>query len=284
MSETTTQPSAAVATETAAPPPEVRIDFNDGNVPSSAELAGDTAEPSSTPEPSEPAPTKTVPLAALHEERERRKELAEQVKREAAERQKLESRFEELKQRLAAPPPPPAPEIPALDVDPVANFDARLRQQEMARQQFEAERQQQSQVASFHAAVAQAEAAYRAQATDYDAAVAHLQRTFETEAQFMGISPGDIARSVAVTALQNGRNPAEVAYNLAKSRGYTGAKPAATAADGMAAIERGQAATGSAANAPAAAEANLTANRLANMSLKDFAQVSDADFRKLMGG
>lgn len=284
MSETTTQPSAAVATETAAPPPEVRIDFNDGVAPSWAELAGETAEPYSPPDPNEPPPTKTVPLAALHEERERRKELAEQVKREAAERAKLEGRFEELKQRLMAPPAPP-PEIPSLDVDPVANFDARLRQQEQARQQTEAERQQRAQIAAFHNAVTQAEVQYRAQATDYDAAIAHLQRTFETEATFMGITPGDIARSVAVTALQNGRNPAEVAYQMAKARGYAGPKPAApTAADGMAAIERGAMATGSAANAPAPAEATLTANRLANMSLSEFAKVSDADFRKLMGG
>ena len=284
MSETTTQPSAAVATETAAPAPEVRIDFNDGVAPSPAELAGETTEPSSTPEPSEPAPAKTVPLAALHEERERRKELAEQVKREAAERQKLEGRFEELKERFMAPPAPP-PEIPSLDVDPVANFDARLRQQEQARQQTEAERLQQTQIAAFHNAVGQAEAQYRAQVADYDAAVEHLQRSFATEAAYMGVSAGDIARSVAVTALQNGRNPAEVAYQMAKARGYAGPKPAAaTAADGMAAIERGQAATGSVANAPAQAEANLTASRLANMSLGDFAKVSDADWRKMMGG
>lgn len=177
-----------------------------------------------------------VPHAALHEERERRKEMERRLTEEAQQRRVLEERTNLLLQRIAQPQQEaPAEPLPKPEQDPFGYLTGTLQRQgsdiETVRQQL-AVRQQQEQHAAAVAQIQQQamalEAEFRSATPDYDAAVAHLRATRARELEIAGFADpmqrhnllSQEALGIAARAMQSGRNPAEMIYEIAKHRGY----------------------------------------------------------------
>ena len=192
---------------------------------------------------SEKAPEKPpkgfVPQGALHEERERRKELQRQiaaVQQEAANRQQmLEARFQQIQQAIAQQN---APKPPSFDEDPVAalKHGVDTTQEELRQireyQQKEWERQQENQqrqqyIGHLAGAVSQAEAEFSQEAPDYLEAVKHFKSVRAQQLSALGYVPAQVSQildnealAIADTALRNGRSPAEAAYQMALAAGW----------------------------------------------------------------
>lgn len=248
------------------------------------------------PEPTEKTdtPTKVVPLAALHEERAARKELQKQLAEQRQMMEKVNGRLEVLFN--------PPKEAPQREQDPVGYIDHRLeevakqqRQMIERQQQTDQQAQQQQVMQQLASRVRSAEVAFAQSNPDYQEAINHLSRARAQELAVFGLPPETIAERVgqeqANLALQwahQGMNPAQVAYELAKARGY---QPKAqqqaqqpSAEERIAQQQRGTSAARGLGNGGGANKGKLTAEALANMSDEEFAQLSDSDFRKAMGG
>ena len=187
----------------------------------------------------EKPPKGFVPQGALHEERERRKELQRnlalaQQERER-ERQILEARFQQIQHAIAQQN---APKPPEYDVDPLGNVKHTLdetqnelkqlrefQQQEWARQQQNFQRQQY--VGQITHAVNQAEAEFAQETPDYLEAVKYFKSQRAQQLNALGYDQAQVAEimghealSIADTAIRNGRSPAEVAYQMAQASGW----------------------------------------------------------------
>lgn len=188
-------------------------------------------EPTGTTEPEEGSEPKQVPLAALHEEREKRKALEEQTRL-------MEDRFNEFRQRMEQQiaPKEEAEEVgpPDLDEDPVSNLDARLKQQELAVKQQQEDLAQQQQLEQFTRGFQMREAEFASQNPDYYDAVNHLRTQRQGELRMMGYNDQQASQIVdaeainyAITMTQNGVDPVQTFYQTAAQRGYK--QPAAPA-------------------------------------------------------
>lgn len=246
----------------------------------------------------QPAEQRTVPLAALQEERAERKRLRDEV-------QQMRANQDALMQRILASQQPqtaqqePQVQIPDYATDPVGNLRAQLQLQQQQFQQvvgyLSGQEQQTQQVTQQQRAVQEVqnylvteEAAYRQQAPDYDAAANFLQQSRIAEYRALGIvNPMQIQQMlqqdiIGMTniARQNGANPADAFYNLAKARGYKGAQGGQQAqqdaAARLATVAQGQqhaqslSGTGGAAPSP--------------MSMEKLLAMDDAEFAKATSG
>lgn len=203
---------------------------------------------------------KTVPHAALHEERERRKSVETLLAEERKARQVGEERLNMLLQRFAQPQPAPvAPQpvaptspLPDMEKDPLGFIIAKFNQQNtqltqqsevlnsvvqaIQQQGQQSQQQQQANTVMQHAMALERQFANTT--PDYQQAVAYLadQRHRELEAAgYRDIGQrqqviSQEAQEIARGAIQRGENPAEVVYKLSKIRGFTA--PAAAAANG----------------------------------------------------
>lgn len=222
---------------------------------------------------------KTVPLAALQEERRARQELAREIA--------------ELKARLQ--PPAEQHAAPTVDTDPIAV----LRQTQEQLRALEEARQQEALESRFTSTIATAEAEFMKTAPDYPDAYRFLAETRDRQLQVMGIADptaraqtiAQEGRFIAAQAFQAGQNPAERAYELAKAMGYRRTEPEApkpTAPNPTQTVEQLAKATAAARSLSSAsgggAPSELTAETIANMSDDEFAKLSPAQFRKAMGG
>lgn len=235
---------------------------------------------------------KVVPLAALHEERQRRKELQQRIEAAEAQRQRDMQILEQRLQALQSPPQP----LPSVDDNPVANFDRRIgqlseQQEQVLRtmQESQARQEQQQQIQRLASVVQTNEAQFVKSAPDYTDAVNHLREVRKQELMVLtGADEMQAAEMVQNELMQTafklaaaGKNPAEVAYNLAKARGYvvktqTGAqKIEAQQKVGAASRSLG---TGGAVNN------RLTAEALLSMDDAEFEALSKSEWRKAMGG
>lgn len=226
--------------------------------PESKQPAAVEEETKADGEPAIPAKeprTQTVPLAALQEERERRKESDNRAKL-------LEERTNLILQRFATQQPqvpqqqqPQAPTIPTLEQDPVGHMVGTQQQlaanQNIIAQAIQAQLQQQAQqqqIQAIHARAVAQENEFRATAPDYDEAVKFVMDKRNEQLAIAGISdPGERFRVIqheglqlAAMAQQQGRNPAAVVYEMAKAFGHVKAAPAAAASagDGVAASQQ----------------------------------------------
>lgn len=254
-------------------------------------------EVSEAPEKEEHHEQKVVPLAALHEERSRRKELGERLRAAEEARAEMERRVEA---RLAAlqqamVPPPPAP--PSFDEDPArhlkAQLDALNEQQRFLTQQTEESRRAQAQAEQINqlaARVTTSEAEFVREAPDYQDAIRHLAELRIRELQTLGVdeysAKAQSARELQEFAFVNasqGKNPAQIAYQLAKVRGYTPAN-AVNAEQKMAMQQKGAQASRSLGGGGSKA-AGLSAQALLSMSDDEFAEATKGgNWAKLMGG
>ena len=241
------------------------------------EVIESSEEKSSVQEPKQEDP-RTVPLAALHEERRKRQEQDRKL-------QLLEERLSQI----AQPKEEPEPEID-VNENPVEYFkrqNDKLQQQleqvtQGQQEQFQ-HQQQQAQVTQFKQAYASAAQEFSKQQPDFGDAYTHLVtgRMKEltavgyTEQQAAMIAQNDEAAFVA-KAFQDGVNPAERVYQFAVARGYAPSqdKPAdkkpAEQVD-LDAIEKG---------VKQKSVSSMSGSPTENITLEALAEMSDEDFEK----
>ncbi|MFM9928203.1 hypothetical protein VLK31_34910 [Variovorax sp. H27-G14] len=276
--------------------PETTTESVDAQLNEMRQAETQEAAPERVAEPTEQrdleAP-KTVPLAALHESRERLKE--ERRAREEAERQST-LRFQLLEQRLHQLASPP-PQAPSRQDDPVAYFDHQInelrsvahnsvQQNNELRQALQAQAQEDQMTVMIRAS----ESEITKTTPDFLDAINHMRVGVEREFEAYGIDPVEAKaraahqfKAMAFQALQMGKNPAEMAYQLAQARGYQKPTTQPDAAAKLAAEGRGVAASRTLGNGGQAA-GRLTLESLSQMSDEDFAKVKDSDWRRAMGG
>jgi hypothetical protein len=278
------------------------FDSKGATAPSPAPAAQDpsavpAADPAASRAPAtdaKAAEAKTVPLAALHEERERRKELQRQI--EDVNR-RADERFNLIAQKLAASTPAPGGgaegkrEMPDPEKDAVGAI--RMTAEEVKvlsdfKRQVETQAVQSQAIQAVFAHAARLESEFEARAPDFKSASAFLRDARAQELSALGVDPYRVQQvlgleklQLAQAALQQGRNPAEVIYALAKMRGYgpkTGAGRAG-AEEGEAAklarIARGQEAGASLGAASGAAPGKTGIEALLAMSDGEFATALD---------
>lgn len=294
------------------------------DLPLPAPITPNAAEPAASPppetaddtEPAQPQPQRTVPLAALHEERERRKR-AEQDRDAERERQRLlEERTNILLQRIgqqqAAPeqqraPAPAQPAIPDLATDPVGHILATQRAQQQKLDEFSGATKQQTDELNQKflqqqelAALAQHAQALEQQFSvdnpDYPQAVQHLVKVRHQELEAIGFrNPGERHRiiqneglGVAARMLQQGGNPAEAIYALAKMRGYAAPAQAASGPaqtetpQGSAAVEQ-RLQNVAAGQQQARSLGNVRGSGPAPLTAQRLLQMTEAEFAKTIG-
>lgn len=265
------------------------------------EQAAEPAAEQTQQEPQEPQEpdARVVPLAALHEERARRKELAADMQRMRDEQARRDAILE---QRLAALTNRQQQEqVPPFEENPAAHLkygQEQLQQTVQATaQQIQAWQQQQSEqvaIQRLSSVVAHNEAAFMQQSPDYQEAVDYLrnQRVAEIvadggdEAQAAEMAKRELMH-FALARANAGQNPAEVAYKLAKARGYaTKAAPAQqlAPAEKLQNQQRVGAASRSIGNG-GPANNKLSLESLATMTDEEFAAAtSGGNWQKVMGG
>lgn len=241
---------------------------------------------------------KMVSLAALHEERNRRKQIDAEFRKAQQELAELRGKFSiveklNLPQQQTADEPTPETDIfgyAKKTGETVAQLQKRLDDQAAADR---AAAEQHRLVNAYRADAAR----FEAQAPDFRAAYDHLLQSRAAELQAIGytdpqslheaLQADEIA--IAQTALSRGQSPAELLYTLAQQRGYRkadGGRPNGAAR--LQTIERGQAANKSlSSTGGAAGEAEITAEQLIKMPMDEFdawCTRNPARARRLMGG
>lgn len=247
------------------------------------------------PENVEEVRAKTVPLAALHEERNRRRELQQRIETLQAQQ---EQRDRIIEQRLAALTQAQQPQPPAFDENPAEHLRHQLQavqqgQQATAQQiqQWQQAQQAEQQRQALAQRVTADETDFQQQAPDYFDAVKHLAQVRVRELVAFGHDV-ESARQQSVQELQqhaywcaaNGKNPASIAYELAKARGFSGKPAAPSAAESFQVQKRGVAAARSLGSG-GAASGKPSVEALLSMSDEDFASATKGNnWQKLMGG
>lgn len=239
--------------------------------------------------PPEKPPKGFVPQGALHEERQRRKELQAEIQRLQQEQQ---SRYQTLEQRFAqiqrAMQEQNAPKPPSYDEDPLGNLrhgveytQAQLKEIAERQQRAEYEAQEiarrQQYVGAIQNAVVQAETEFTKENPDYLDAVAYMKGLRVAQYKAMGMSEQEAvsvvtgeAYQVAERALQTGRSPAEVAFEMAKAAGWKKKEPV-TQQDKIETLQKGVKAAKSLGSGGVPSGA-ITVDAVANMSDDEFAE------------
>ena len=231
-----------------APPPEV---VPESSTPAAAEVAETPAVAPAAPAAEKP--DRHVPLAALHEERQRRQELQRELEETRRRTERIEQTWQDIQSRLTAQqlaqqeaqlraeqerqlqenPPPKWEEDPAGFLRWQAEQNAKaLAEQQRVIEEFRQQQLQQSQQElarqQFTAQVVSQEARFRSEHPDYDQAVNFIKQRRDQELSTWGITDpvrrAEIVQQeivfLASNALQSGANPAEKAYDMAQRFGY----------------------------------------------------------------
>ena len=233
---------------------------------------------------------KVVPLAALHEERNALKQLQQEIARQREMMEKVNQRLEVL-MNPKQPEPDRSDPVQYLD-HKIGQVSEQTRQLLEQQQRVQAEQQQQQYFGQLAQRINTSEAAFAQETPDYVEAVKYLDTARVRELMVFGIPQEQAAMQAAQERVQaalqwahSGQNPAQIAYEFAKARGYAPktAQVQVSAQDKIAAQQKGVAAAKSLGSG-GATTGKLTAEALANMSDEEFAALSDAQFRKAMGG
>jgi hypothetical protein len=239
---------------------------------------------------------KMVSLAALHEERGRRKTTE-------SEKRALENQLAELRgkfsiiERLQTPPAEaPAPSIES-DIfgaiknttDSVAEIQRRLKAED---DQKRAAGERSNLVTAYRLDAAR----FEAKTPDFKAAYDHLLNSRAAELFAIGDDdPAELHQAltndemaIAQMALGNNKSAAEIIYHLAQQRGYRKTEPGAKGANKIDTINRGQQANKSLANAGGSSgDAEMTGEMLLKMPMDEFeawCTKNPAKAKRLMGG
>lgn len=200
---------------------------------------------------------KMVPVNALHEEREEKKELRRKLEEMERKQAVLDDRWQRIlaasEQQQAAPQPEQAPQVP----DPEQDIFAALKYEREQRMALEAKIAGQEQQTAEHQLVAQMErqiwgkwesdgAQFNQSTPDFrDAALFLAEARDKQLASMAAVDPrladkayrdfvmNEELKQIVVGAGQQGISSAEQIYNIAKAWGYTGPKPKADDAAGI---------------------------------------------------
>ena len=231
---------------------------------------------------------KFVPLEALHEEREKRKELKERLDRQ-------EQRFQELVEKFK-----PKEDAPVFDSE-----EDKLRyEQKVLSEQVQEHRkfieqqnrfsQQQQQEQVIIQTYAQKAKEFAKETPDFSEAYNFLYQSRQAELTAAGYPlAGDTRRgllpleeylkreelSLANAALQDEVNPAERVYNIAKARGYV--KKSEVKTDKLENIEKGIKDNKTLSGATGSSPKGLTLEALADMDDEDFSKLSYEEIQKI---
>lgn len=214
--------------------PDTKVDIA---WPPSAAEGGPETPPAKVDAPveaaDEPQEVKTVPLAALHEERSRRKEEQRRSQELNSQFQALQRQQVEMVQYLQSQQQ--RPQAPDPTVDPIGyglNQNAQTQQEVQAiRQELQRRNQQDQQREAgqnFATLVRNGEQQFAETAPDYFDAVTWAKTRKLAEYTAAGMLEHEAAQrldreiiDLTSTALARGDNPAEVAYRMSKAMGYT---------------------------------------------------------------
>ena len=244
------------------------------------------AKPPEKPQEAPQRQESVVPHVALHEERQRRKELQAKV-------ETMEKRWEQIVAKLSETkqPPPPDPQVDFVGHVQHNFQNIQQNQGDLAKrvENFEAWQNHQAQEARFLQAYSMAAQQFASNAPDFGSAYNHwLKSELEeladagyTSDQAMQIRSGK-ERAIVLKAFEDGVNPAERLYAVAKRRGYTAGsakpaepkqetKPAVDPAEKLRTIEQGQRAT------PQMSGGGMKPK----LTLASIATMSDAEFAAL---
>lgn len=240
---------------------------------------------------------KTVPIHALHEERERRKAIDKRARDLEIENAKFRERFsilEKLNGKGEEPKGPPKPEEDIFGAFSHLSQTVQSLQQKLA--EGEQASKQEGQVAQLVRHYQDDAAQFVAKTPDYMDAYNFLIRSRAEELMALGYeSRADLEDalkneeiSIATLAFQKGKSPASVIYDLAQKRGYKKADPKAAAEAKLDTIERGSGLNKSlSAASGASGDDEMTAERLLSMPNDEFetwCNKNPAKARRLMGG
>lgn len=251
----------------------------EAETPPVAEAPKEEPAPEVKEAPKEEPKEKLVPYGALHEERQKRKEMqarAEQIERESAER------FKKLEERLAKLANP-EPKVPAFHEDPANHLKHEVESLKPVTQEVEQLKktfQEQAAVQELARRVTAAEAEFAKDKPDYMEAVNFLKATVDRNLQLLGVDDpsermvavNEQAANLARVALQKGKNPAQVAYELARNYGYQAKKTEPDLEKKIETIEKGQ-------KLPAMPSGGRKEQAL---SLAALEQMDDDEFNKLI--
>ena len=261
-----------------------------------------------TPEPPQEEPQKQVPLAALHEERSRRRELDQQLQAVREQNARMEERFRAFQERLqeqqraAAPQAPNEPTVSYED-DPAeylrqqnSILERRVQDLQGARSTSEQERQAQVAMQQFSEQLSMDEQRFVQQQQDYYDAVEFLKQSRYQELQSIGVSPPEIQRAIindtvylAQQAARAGKTPPQAFYDMAVARGYAKAAKAqptaAASSNRVQQVAQGQRAAAGMGASGGDSGGDLSLAKLENMSDDEFEQATSGErWRKLWGG
>ena len=189
--------------------------------------------------PVEQEKEKFVPHQALHEERQRRKELQRETDQLKQNQAVLNDRFQQLWQVVQPQQQAPQFRDPKTDTDPMealAHNQAILAQQAQEAAQHRQQNEQRNQIQE-HArrltgwASAKAQE-YAQENPDFPEAYKHIRMVRAQELQAMGYTGPELVErlhneelNVFHEAQQRGLNPAEIAFNMAKAAGWKPKEP-----------------------------------------------------------
>ena len=264
--------------------------------PQEAKPVPETVEAAEAPqEPTQEA--KTVPLGALHEERNKRKEAEKQMRSLREEMQRLAGRLDVLN---GVAPQAQTPQKPTVADAPIEALEKVVEYVERDQQ----ERANVAQYQEFTNAVNAAEREFAAKTPDFQAAIDFLQKGRMAEMKAIGYHELDArnviaqeAIAISSAAMQQGVNPAERFYALAQARGYSpkaavaapsepneAAKTVAAlekATEKLATIAKGQQASKSLSSAGGASNDALTLEAIASMDEEEFSKISDKVWKRM---
>lgn len=227
--------------------------------------------------------TPKVPLAALHEERQRRKELQAQALEDRERIRKMEERFAQLVEKMQ-------PQAPSYEEDPIEHVRSN---QEKLTQQLAEQKQsldQQKQAQAIEAQKQEVISRYQQYATifaketpDFNEAYNHLLSVRAQELKALGCPDnqiGDILAQeeigIALKSFDDEVNPAQRIYELAKLRGY---RKEAKTQEKLDQVSKGQQANRSLSGVKGQGKDELSLEALADMSDAEFDQTWDKFFK-----
>lgn len=171
---------------------------------------------------------KEVPLAALQEERERRKSAEATARQAEINQARLDERLKLINDKINPPAGPreiPDPEKDALGALKATAEEVRTFREFQAGQQRQ--QQQNAYAQDLMAKASSAEVEFMKQAADYGEASVFIKKQRAEQLAAVGMNPLQIQQTLtmeglqlAEMALKSGKNPAELLYNLAKVSGY----------------------------------------------------------------
>lgn len=240
--------------------------------------------------------TRTVPLAALHEERQKRREIQQEIQRLREDQQRRDTVLEQRLATLAQAKQ--AEQTPSFEEDPAGHLrhgqaqiqqGLQLQQQQMA--QWHQQQQQEAAFRNLTNAVMSHEAQFVAQAPDYADAVKYLHNQIAAEIVADGADPehanqeaSNRLKLLAYQKAQQGQNPAESAYRIAQARGYSKKTAEQTPAQRLESQQKGVSVAKSLGNGGSSSQNKLSIETLASMSDEEFAEATAGNkWNKLMG-